>query len=230
MNSLECPEIMGRTRKNTAVKSVAGSHFKMSENGPSTILYALWPDRVYLSRFRTPLFLCQRGLPFGSKYEIWPPLTYLQKCLSRNTCLHNRERDLCYESVSDRKWRKVTHWTQNEKKKKKKPNNCWSVKVWKFSFPFPLGAKESFQGPEIVKCYFSSPFFEAQGNLKSYGYSSLVTIPFQNWGLFRCCVPFRPPAILCCALCESYHVYGLDEIVESFLYSKAITFFLLYQL
>lgn len=102
---------------------------------------------------------------------------------------------------------------------KKKPKNCWSVKVWKCSFPFPHGkGKRSFQGPEIVKRYFSSSFFEAQGNLKSHGYSSLVTILFQNWGLFRCCVPFRPPGILCSVLYESCHVYGLSEIVESFFY------------
>lgn len=62
-------------------------------------------------------------------------------------------------------------------------------KVWEMSFPFPL--RKRFQGPQIVKCYFSSRFFEAQGNLKSRGYSSLVTILFQNWGLFRCCAPFR---------------------------------------
>lgn len=49
-----------------------------------------------------------------------------------------------------------------------------------FCFPFPLGEEESFQGSEIVKCYFSSISFQPRGSLKSRGYSSLVTIPFQN--------------------------------------------------
>lgn len=109
----------------------------------------------------------------------------------------------------------------------KRPNNCWSVKVSKFSFPFPLEAKEegekSFWGPKIVKCYFSSPFFDTQGELKSCGYSSLVTIPFQNWGLFRCCVPFRPPGILCSLLDELCHVYGWNEIVKSFFFPSPRT-------
>lgn len=104
---------------------------------------------------------------------------------------------------------------------KKRQNNYWSVKVWKFSFPFPLGEKESFQGPEIVKCYFLFPFFEAQGNLKSHGYSSLVTILFQNWGLFRCCVPFRPPGILSSPTMST----GWGEIVESFFYNTPSRFF-----
>lgn len=103
---------------------------------------------------------------------------------------------------------------------RKRPNNCWGVKVQKFfSFfsPFPLG-KESFQGPEIVRCYFSSAFFEAQGNLKGHRYSSLVTILFQNWGLFRCCAPFRPPGILCFVLHESHRVYWLRWNCKSFFF------------
>lgn len=90
--------------------------------------------------------------------------------------------------------------------------------VWKISFPLPLEEKESIQGSEIVKCYFSTSFLEAQGNQRSHGYSSLVTILFQNWGLFRCCVSFSSPGILCSLLHESYHVYGLDEIVKSFFF------------
>lgn len=63
---------------------------------------------------------------------------------------------------------------------RKRPEHWQSVKVWIFCFPFPLGGEESFQGSEIVKRYFSSISFEPRGNLKSGGYSSLVTIPFQN--------------------------------------------------
>lgn len=72
--------------------------------------------------------------------------------------------------------RKETHWPQ----KRNKGQNTESVKVWNFCFPFPLGEKASFQGSKIVKCYFSSISFEPHGNLKSRGYSSLVTVPFQN--------------------------------------------------
>lgn len=44
--------------------------------------------------------------------------------------------------------------------KKRRPNNCWSVKVCKFSFPFSFSErKRKLSSPEIVKCYFSSPFF-----------------------------------------------------------------------
>lgn len=105
---------------------------------------------------------------------------------------------------------------------RKRPNNCWGVKVQKifslfFFIPFPLG-KESFQGPEIVRCYFSSAFFEAQGNLKGHRYSSLVTILFQNWGLFRCCAPSRPPGILCFVLHESHRVYRLRWNCKSFFF------------
>lgn len=136
---------------------------------------------------------------------------------SQHLSSQQKKRGLCLKSVSARKWRMVIHWPHEQEKRP----NCWSVKVWKFSFPLPLGEKESIQGPEIVKCYFSTSFFKAQGSLKSHGYSSLVTILFQNWGLFRCCVPFRPPGILCSLLYDSYHVYGLDEIVKSFFFFTA---------
>lgn len=102
--------------------------------------------------------------------------------------------------------------------KGQKTVEAWKSKKFSLFFPFPLG-KESSQGPEIVRCYFSSAFFEAQGNLKGHRYSSLVTILFQNWGLFRCCAPFRPPGILCFVLHESHRVYRLRWNCKSFFFS-----------
>lgn len=174
-------------------------------------MYDLWP--VDLSRSTPPLLLCQRALPFLSKYEI--------RLLLRQTRLSNQHLSWQHRkgpSLQKCVWVKMEEGDSlaAERREKKKT----TVEAWKseiFLFPFPLVEKEeSFQGPEIVKCYFSSPFFEAQGNLKSRGYSSLVTIPFQNWGLSDVVRHSDLPRLsaVCCARLATSAAW--DEIAESF--------------
>lgn len=53
--------------------------------------------------------------------------------------------------------------------KKREANNRWTVQVWKFPFPFLVffRSNRSFQGPEIVKCYFSFPFLRHKKTWKA---------------------------------------------------------------
>lgn len=96
-----------------------------------------------------------------------------------------------WEENKDGGRRLTGHWSG---KKKKKAGTLAMRKGLKISSPFTLGEEGGFQGSEIVKCYFLSISFEPHGNLKSHGYSSLVTIPFQNvfWNDFLKAPP-QPP-------------------------------------
>lgn len=162
---------------------------KWRENCPCTITCELWPEGGNLSSL-----LCLKALKGLSKYSIVPlnlssNMLYKQH-LSSQKIEGPLFRKVCVEENGGR-WLTV-HRTG--KKRGQIKVEAWTSET--FIFLFPLRAKGSYSSPEIVKCYFSFPFLEAQGNLQSHGYSSLVTILFQNWALFRCCEPFRPPGIL----------------------------------
>ena len=186
-------------------------------------MYDLWP--VNLSRSTPPLLLCHRAPPFLSKYEI--RLLLLQTRLSnQHLSWQQRKGPSLHKCV----WVKMEEGDslaaeRRGGKKKKRPNNRWSVKVWNFSFPFSsCGKRRKLSRSRDCEMLFFISLLWGTRKPEKPRLQQFSNHPISKLRSFRCCAPFRPPETLCRLLCASRHVCGLGWNYGKLFLKYAVTF------